>query len=235
MCVLRVACMLCCDLAPHRLTASLAPIADVRRQAGRQTGTPILIMSQAVYVACFFPHLSYYQLHVCNHSTLWCECYVLMYPLLTTVISALKVFLSNAAWLDVAASFAQQQDAHLEEPDDERDDREAEGKSDAHLSSNDDHGEAAAAIVSGHAAAGRAGRVSSDQVPQSAPQDTVQAEQASSLQEYDNESGGASATGSMTLIVRKGQQVQELLVDGIISRDQLKREVEQIVSYMVTS
>ena len=164
-----------------------------------------------------------------------------MYPLLTTFVSALKVFLSNAAWLDVAASFAQQQDAHLENPDDELDNREAEVKSDAYLSSSDDRAEAAAASINSkdaddsHAAAAGAGQVSDDQVSRPADQDTMQAEQASSLQDFDDESDGASATGSITLIVRKGQQLQELLVDGVISRDQLKREVEQIVSYMITS
>ncbi|KAL0037479.1 hypothetical protein WJX79_010408 [Trebouxia sp. C0005] len=46
----------------------------------------------------------------------------------------LQVFLSSAAWLDVAASFAQQDDAHLKDPDDELDDREAEDNPDADLS-----------------------------------------------------------------------------------------------------
>ena len=167
-----------------------------------------------------------------------------MYPLLMTFVSALKVFLSNAAWLDVAASFAQQQDTHLEHPDDELDDREAEDKSDESLSSSDAHAEAAAATVSeqdaddSHAAAAKAaahGQIIDDQVSPSADKDTMQAEQASSLQDFDAQSDGASATGSITLIVRKGQQLQELLVDGVISRDQLKREVEQIVSYIITS
>ncbi len=158
-----------------------------------------------------------------------------------TLIFALQVFLSNAAWLDVAASFAQQQDAHLEDPDDELHDKEAEDKSDADLSSSDEHAQAAAASISSkdandsHAAAARVGQVSDDQASQPAQQDTMQAEQASSLQEFDGESDGASGSGSITLIVRKGQQLQELLVDGVISRDQLKREVEQIVSYMITS
>jgi len=62
----------------------------------------------------------------------------------------------------------------------------------------------------------------------------MQAEQASSLQDFDDESDGADGSGSITLIVRKGQQLQELLVDGVISRDQLKREVEQIVSYLIS-
>jgi hypothetical protein len=164
--------------------------------------------------------------------------------LLTRVISALKVFLSNAALVDLAATFAQQEDADLEGLDDGFDDKEAEDKADADLSSSEDHAKAAAATVSGqgaddsHAAAARAavyGQVADDQVSRPADQDTMQAEQASSLQDFDDESDGASATGSITLIVRKGQQLQELLVDGVISRDQLKREVEQIVSYMITS
>lgn len=163
-----------------------------------------------------------------------------MLILLTTVISALQVFLSNAAWLDVAASFAQEQDAHLEDVNDEADDREAEVKSEADLSRNDDHAGAAAASVSGedaddsHAAAAGAGQVTDDHVSQPAQQDTMQAEQASSLEEIDGESDGASSSGSITLIVRKGQQLQELVVDGVISRDQLKREVEQIVSYLIS-
>ena len=133
---------------------------------------------------------------------------------LTTVISAVKVFLSNAAWLDVAASFAQQQDAHLE----------AEAAAAAASGQDADGSHGAAARAAAHAQA------ADDQVSRSADQDSMQAEQASSLQEFDGESDGASATGSITLIVRKGQQLQELLVDGVISRDQLKREVEQIVS-----
>ncbi len=166
-----------------------------------------------------------------------------MYPLLMTFVSALKVFLSNAAWLDVAASFAQQQDTHLEHPDDELDDREAEDKADANLSSSHHHVEAAAATASGqdaddtHAAAAKAaahGQVTNGQVSPSAQQVTMQAEQASSLQDFDDESDGADGSGYITLIVRKGQQLQELLVDGVISRDQLKREVEQIVSYLIS-
>ncbi len=219
-----------------------ASIRDVRGQAGRQTGTPILIMSQAVCTACFFQHLSYYQLHVCKYARLCYGCHVLMdLVFVTTLISALKVYLSNAAWLDMAAGFAQQEDAYLEDSDDEVDDKVAEDKPDADLSSSDDRAEAAAASVSGqgaddsHVAAAGAGQVSDDQVSQPVQQDTMQAEQASSLQDFDDGGDGASGSGSITLIVRKGQQLQELLVDGVISRDQLKREVEQIVSYMISS
>ncbi|KAL0036366.1 hypothetical protein WJX77_004386 [Trebouxia sp. C0004] len=143
-----------------------------------------------------------------------------MYTRATT--NDLQVFLSTAAWLDLAASFAQQEDADLEDLDDELDDKEAEDKLDADLSSSDDHAKAAAAHISGriadgsHATTAAYGQVADDQ-------------------DVDDESDGARASGSITLIVRKGQQLQELFVDGVISRDQLKREVEEIVSYMISS
>lgn len=53
---------------------------------------------------------------------------------------------------------------------------------------------------------------------------------------YMEESDAQSYNGPpFTLIVRKGQQLQELEVDGIISQEELKREVEQIVSFLLAT
>lgn len=40
--------------------------------------------------------------------------------------------------------------------------------------------------------------------------------------------------GASTLVVRKGQQLQELLVSGSITQEQLRHEVEKIVSFLVS-
>jgi len=47
--------------------------------------------------------------------------------------------------------------------------------------------------------------------------------------------GDDGSVGTATLIVRKGQQLQELMVDGMISREQLKHEVKQIVSILLAT
>ena len=53
---------------------------------------------------------------------------------------------------------------------------------------------------------------------------------------YTEESDAQSYDGPpFTLIVRKGQQLQELEVDGVISQEQLKHEVEQIVAFLLAT
>lgn len=43
-----------------------------------------------------------------------------------------------------------------------------------------------------------------------------------------------NAVGGSTLVVRKGQQLQELLVSGSITQEELKHEVEKIVSFLMS-
>lgn len=45
---------------------------------------------------------------------------------------------------------------------------------------------------------------------------------------------GADVLGASTLIVRKGQQLQELVVSGSITQEKLRDEIEKIVSFLLS-
>ena len=148
----------------------------------------------------------------------------------------LQVFLSSTPLVDLAASFKDiaklgySDMEHLEDfegSDSASDSEETQEDLEADLTS-DVHNEQAAAAASRQDADAKPSQGS-----QTVGSDAVQPEQLLSVRASDEE--GDELGGSATLIVRKGQQLQELLVDGIISREQLKQEVEQIVSFMLCS